>query len=84
MISWHTKEELYLMMLEDQGLIPGMSKEFSLCKHVQTVSGTHPDCLPVGTRGYFPERWRTESVNLTTHFHIMLRIRTQEVTHFLP
>jgi hypothetical protein len=53
----------------------GQRSHVSLCHRLQNVSGAHPDFCPMGIEGSFPESKAAAGVKLTTHLHIMPRLR---------
>jgi hypothetical protein len=61
--------------LENWGSIMGRCRNFSLCHHVQTISGVQPPTsYPVDT-GYLSTGIKDRTVKLTTHLCIVLRLR---------
>jgi len=48
--SWHRLD----YRLDDKGLTPGRTTDFSLHHCVQTGSGDHPASYPISTRDSFP------------------------------
>jgi hypothetical protein len=60
-------------------LFPAGVRDFSLLHSVQTGSSTHPASYPVG-KGTLSlgVKWGT-GVKLTTHLHLVLRVRTLEL-----
>jgi hypothetical protein len=48
---------------------------FSFHHHIQTGSGSRPACYQMGTDGSFPEGKEAGGVKLTSHLHLVLRLR---------
>jgi hypothetical protein len=57
--------------------------DFSL-RRVQTQSGAHPASYTVGTGGSFSGSKAARSVELTTHLHLVQRLRIGGAIHPLP
>jgi hypothetical protein len=57
---------------------------FSLRHRIQTRSGTHPASYPMGTGGLFPRVQSGRGVKLTTHLHLVPRLRMREAIPPLP
>jgi hypothetical protein len=54
---------------------PTVAEDFSSNPCVQTGSGAHPASYPMGTGGSFPGVKRGRGVTLTTHPHLVPRLR---------
>jgi hypothetical protein len=64
--------------LDGQGSILGKGKKFSLLHTVEAGSGAPPSLLPIGAGAYSPGL-KSRSVKLTTHSHIVQRLRMVEL-----
>jgi hypothetical protein len=52
------------------------ARDYSLLHSVETDSGAHPASYKVGTVDFFPG---VQSVKLTTHLHLVPRLRIEEL-----
>jgi hypothetical protein len=57
---------------------------FSLYHRVQNDSGTHPASYPMGTGYVFPWGYSGRSVKLTTHLHLLPRLKNEWSYTFTP
>jgi len=60
-------------------LAGGNDGSFPLRPHIQTGSGTHPASYAMGT-GIFPRGESIRCLKLTTHFHLVPRLRMRSYT----
>jgi hypothetical protein len=66
-----------------RGAIPGRSRNSSLLKN-NTWPGAHPASYSTGTAGFFPRRYSGQGVKVTTHFHLVPKLRMSGVVLVLP
>jgi hypothetical protein len=61
-----------------RGAIPGRSKNSSLLKN-NTWPGVQPASYSMGTVGFFTRRYSGQGVKVTTHFHLVPKLRMSGV-----
>jgi hypothetical protein len=67
---------LWAGWLRNEGSIPSSSKRFfSSLQHACQLSFFPEYVLSSGKQGVVPLRWSSQGVNLSTHLHLMLRLR---------
>jgi hypothetical protein len=73
--------------LNDQGVkirVPERARNFSHFHNIQTSSGESPSILYNGYQSIFPRGSSNRSMKLSTHLHLLLRLRTAEIClHYL-
>jgi len=63
---------------------PGRGKTFSLLQDMQTGSGAHPASYSMGTKKVLSHGPCNRGVKLTTHLHLVPRLRIGGAISILP